>query len=292
MELNNDAPARPALRYYGGGWLRAPWTIGFIPKHEIYLEPCFGAGSILLRKPVAAVESVNDRDARTVNFFRVLREESVQLLDLIHLTPWAEDELRRCIPVADDPLEDARRFFMVCWATIQGGPTGQGSSASFRHQNSNKGRFVSPPLDGIGRDDLLVTAERLKRVQIFNRDALEMIEKYYREDAVIYFDPPYLASTRRRKKGYNHEPDVAWHKEAAKLLCCARGPVLVAGYRSELYAAIYEDFGFVRMEREQRTNGKTTAVECLWLSPVTLEWLERDRQELRSLKSLPIFNGI
>lgn len=299
MNLNPDAPSRPALRYYGGGWTRAPWTISFIPEHDNYVDPCFGAGSILLRKPVAANEVVNDADGRTINFFRVLREQPQALLDLINLTPWAEDEMRACAAVSPDPLEDARRFFFICWATVYGGPTGQ--YYSFRYQKSTENRFVSPPYDAIGREDLLVTAERLKRVTIMNRDALGLIKKFLHEQAVIYFDPPYLAEKRRRKSGYNHEPDRAWHIKAAELLRQANGPVLVAGYRSKLYAELYEDYGFVRMERVQQTNGKTKATECLWLSPITLAWLERDeenkRQQAAALaeerrQALPLLAGI
>lgn len=303
MNLNQDAPRRPALRYYGGGWTRAPWTIGFIPEHDNYLEPCFGAGSILLRKPIAQNEVVNDADGRTVNFFEQVRRMVLQnddtLLQMINLTPWAEDEMRRCAEVSPDPLEDARRFFLLCWATVYGGPTGQ--YYSFRYQKSVENRFTSPPQDAIGRDDLLVTAERLKNVTIMNRDALGLIEKFIREYAVIYFDPPYLAEKRRRKQGYNHEPDRAWHIEAAKLLRQSNGPVLVAGYRSKLYTELYEDHGFVRMERVQQTNGKTKAVECLWLSPITLAWLERDEENKRKQaaalaeerrQSLPLLAGI
>jgi len=279
MNLNPNAPRRPMLRYYGGGWTRAPWTISFIPRHDNWLDACCGAGSITLRKPVATLESMNDRDGRTVNFMRQLREHDEKLLRLINLTPWAKDEMLACVPVADDPLEDARRFFFLCWATVHGGPTGQ--YHSFRYQKSIESRFISPPYDAIDRDDLMVTAARLRKVQIFNRDALELIEKFRRQDAVIYFDPPYLPETRQRKHGYNHEPDVKWHIEAAKMLREARGPVLVAGYRTPLYERIYEDFGFIRVEREQATNGKSKAIECLWLSPMTIKRLEQDAEDER-----------
>lgn len=291
MNLNPDAPARPALRYYGGGWTRAPWIISHIPQHDNYLEPCFGAGSILLRKPPAMLETVNDLDGRVINFFRVLRQIPDELLLQINLTPWAEDEMRACVPVSTDPLEDARRFFMLCWATVYGGPTGQ--YFSFRYQKSVDNRYLAPPGDAIGRDDLLQTAARLKNVQILNRDALELIEKFYRQDCVIYFDPPYLAETRRRKQGYNHEPSPAWHRLAAMMLRSAKGPVLVSGYRSPLYERLYENYGWVRVERKQSTNGKTKATECLWLSPTTINRLERDGQaeQDRLYPLLAMING-
>ncbi|MCB0028724.1 MAG: DNA adenine methylase, partial [Anaerolineales bacterium] len=111
---------RPALRYYGGGWTRACWTVSHFPAHDNYLEPCFGAGSILFRKSLAKLETVNDIDGRVTNFFTVLREQPAALVAGIQLTPWAEDEFASCLLPAGDPLEDARRFFFSCWASVRG----------------------------------------------------------------------------------------------------------------------------------------------------------------------------
>lgn len=288
MKIATNSPKRPILRYYGGGWLRSEWTISHFPAHDIYLEPCFGAGSIFLRKPVAQLESINDVDGRVVNFMRVLRDRADELLEKINLTPWAEDELRFCAHVSPDPLEDARRFFFLCWMSVHGGPTGGGQN--FRNQNSLDGRFVPPPQDAIGRFDLLDSSARLKNAQIFNRDAIEMITKYAGTGALIYFDPPYLQHTRARRKGYNHEVTPAWHRLAAAHLRQHDGPVVIAGYRSRLYERIYEGYGWKRVEREYNTNGKSKAVECLWLNPICQDRLATEQnpsmnQELR----LPFF---
>lgn len=273
MNIAIDAPKRPALRYYGGGWTRAKWTIKHFPKHDNYVEPCFGAGSILARKPVAMLESINDVDGRVVNFFRVLRDKPNELIELINLSPWAEDELSFCLIPSNSPIEDARRFFMACWMNVHGNPI-PGQATSFRNQNGLSGRYAMPTSDAINRTDLLSFANRLKNTQIFNRDAIEIIKKYYRYDCLIYFDPPYLLETRKRSRGYAFETSTAWHRLAAYWLRQAAGHVVVAGYRSRLYERVYEDYGFIRVEREQKTNGKTTATECLWLSPRTVEDLD------------------
>ncbi|MCA9366899.1 DNA adenine methylase [Candidatus Kaiserbacteria bacterium] len=284
---------RPALRYYGGGWTRAKWTVSHFPQHDSYVEPCFGAGSILARKPLAMLESVNDVDGRVVNFFTVLRERPHELLEQINLSPWAEDELKNCLPLAYDPLEDARRFFMACWMNIHGNPM-PGRAPSFRHQESIAGRYATPASDALGRDDLLAFAIRIKNAQIFNRDAIEIIKKFYQEDCLIYFDPPYMTETRRNKRGYAHEVTPAWHRLAAYWLRQAKGYVVVAGYRSRLYERIYEVYGWQRVEREQKTNGKTTATECLWLSPNTQAALRREAAPLLEATEydLPLFAGI
>lgn len=263
MRVSPLIPSRPALRYYGGGWLRAEWTIGHFPVHNAYCEPCFGAGSILAKKPIAPFEVVNDLDGRVINFFRVLREQPDQLLEQINLTPWAENELASCHPVSPLPLEDARRFFAICWMSIQGGPNP--SKSSFRWTIN---RFTAPPSDAIGRDDLLVMARRLKNVQILNRQAHEVVRPFLgNPDSLIYFDPPYLAIARATSRGYNHEPSPAWHRYMAILLRQSAGAVVVAGYASRLYQRIYEVYGWRRVEREFSANSGSSGMECLWLNP-------------------------
>lgn len=292
MNVAHDAPRRPALRYYGGGWKRAPWTIAHMPTHDNYVEPCFGAGSVLLRKDPVQLETVNDIDGRVVNFFHVLRERSQDLVNLISLTPWAEDELHVCLGRADQNLEDARRFFMACWMNIHGNPANR--TSGFRYQKSIENRYTPPPHDAIGRDDLLTIARRLKRVQILNRDALDVIKKFKDQQCLIYFDPPYLAETRSRTNGYMHEVTPAWHRYAACLLRQARGYVVVAGYASRLYERVYEDYGWWRVDRKQRTNGYSQGTESLWLSPRTAEDLqcEIDTREEEALPLLALAGAL
>ena len=293
MQPASNLLKRPALRYYGGGWTRAKWTLGFIPKsHNTWVDLCVGAGSISVLKDPVPMEIVNDKDDRTVNFLRQLRDNENRLIELIHLTPWAEAEMRYCLNVSSDPLEDARRFFAMCWMTVHGGPNGD--RASFRYQKSIDGRFTPPAFDVINRNDLFVFSARIKSWHIFSRDAIELIKKYGdNPDAALYFDPPYLQEKRARKQGYTHEVSPGWHRLAAYWLRQTKGYVVVAGYRSRLYERIYEAYGWQRVEREQKTNGKTTATECLWLSPNTQAALRREAAPLLEPCELPIFpNGL
>lgn len=261
------AVKRPPLRFYGSGWTRAAWTVGYMPVHVVYCEPCFGSGSVLLHKPAAKLEVANDVDGRVTNFFEVLRARPHDLIAAINLTPWHEGDYRAALAVADDPLEDARRFFLTCWASVTGGPAA--GPGDFRWQKKVTRRSAAVR-DVANLGHLLAAAERLKNVQFLTRDALDVIGRMRGTAALIYFDPPYLTSTRVNRRGYRHEPGDGWHVEAADLLRAHDGPVIVAGYRSDLYAGLYEAHGWRRVERAQRTNSGGSAVECLWLSPVVV----------------------
>ena len=86
----------------------------------------------------------------------------------------------------------------------------------------------------------------------------------------MYLDPPYLFSTRSRTDHrYTHEANDSDHERFAEVAHQLESYCVVSGYRSELYADLYELHGWQRIERVANTNGGGKRVECLWLSPRT-----------------------
>ena len=88
------AVPRPALRYHGAKWRLAPWVIGHMPPHKVYVEPYGGAAGVLLRKPRSYSEVYNDLDGDIVTLFRVLRDPMRReaLIEALTLTPYAREE--------------------------------------------------------------------------------------------------------------------------------------------------------------------------------------------------------
>jgi DNA adenine methylase len=255
-QLGRLVSPRPALRYYGGKFRMADWIISYFPKHDCYLEPCFGAGSILFGKPKAKVETINDLDKNVVNFFRQLRDNRDELVEKIKYTPWARQEAT--LPIEGNDIERARIFWAKSWMTI----AQKESNPSFRV--SKKGS-AQPAKIMCEIDYLKIVADRLRGVQIESMDALEFIERYDSENALIYFDPPYLKATRSHADEYAVEMGEEQHKEAAKLLNSCKAKVIVSGYRHELYDEIYE--GWKRIDKKFLANSQQTKMESLWLSP-------------------------
>ena len=206
-------PARRPLRYFGSKWNLAPWIISNFPTHDHFVDPFFGGGAILFRKQPVKLETVNDLNGRVVNYFQILRDRPLELINLIDLTPWAKDEYKLNQTPAQDPLEDARRFHSTCWMSIHAGPIWAG----FRNQRSVAGRFAAPP-DDLIRHDLWTVAQRLREVQILNMDALELLESYHgREDPFIYLDPPYVISTLSGRIRYgDFTQDDDFHRQLIK----------------------------------------------------------------------------
>ena len=106
-------PAAPILKWYGGAFDRGPWIASHFVTHTSYYEPFCGPCSLLGFKPPVEFETVTDTNGRMVNLLTVIRERVDELVERLTLTPWAEAEWERGQAQADDPLEDARRFWFV-----------------------------------------------------------------------------------------------------------------------------------------------------------------------------------
>lgn len=261
MMTTTVVPSRPALRYYGAKWNVAMWIIGHFPPHIHYIEPCGGGASVLLRKPRSKFETYNDLDGRVVNFFRVLRDQPGDLIYRIGLTPYARAEYELSKLPCDDPVEQARRFWVGCNMSIAN--MADTSSGWRVTKTIFPGKSDAKTLGDIG--NLIAVASRLKGVQIENRSYEEVIATFDGSDSLIYMDPPYVAGTRSTKRLYKYEWDAMEHKAAAALLRQCKGPVIVSGYRCELYDSLYD--GWQRVDKETYTLRGTKRVESIWLSP-------------------------
>jgi len=265
------AITRPLSRYHGGKWRLAPWIISFFPFHRIYVEPFGGMASVLIQKPRAYAEVINDIDSDVVNLFRVLREpeQARELIRLLRLTPFARTELELAMTVCDEqqPVERARRLL------VRGG---MGFGVVTRGRMGFRGNVRRPysiPAHDWGHypEHLIKLLPRLTGVVIENLPALEVIQRYDDSETLFYVDPPYLAESRASARSrYNHEMlDPGKHQELAELLRNVRGMVIVSGYESALYDELYA--GWERHSKLARTNGGGQAIEVLWLNQAASE---------------------
>jgi DNA adenine methylase len=263
---------RPPLRYHGGKWRLAPWIIGHLPPHRIYVEPFMGGCSVLLRKPRSYAEVLNDRYGEVVNFFRVLRDPalSAELARAARLTPFARDEFRAAYEPTESAVERARRLAVRSFM-------GFGSAGATReHLTGFRGDVKRAGTTGASDwtrwpDALAGFTERLQGVTIENTDALEIIVRHDSPETVFYVDPPYPHATRELTGAgacYAVEMSDADHRELAAALHAVSGAVVLSGYPCDLYDELFGDWS--RSTREVNANGQEGGVrrtEALWLNP-------------------------
>jgi DNA adenine methylase len=166
------------FRYAGGKQLLAPLIVDLIPRHKVYVEPFFGAGSVFFSQK-SEIEVVNDLNGDLIAFYRCLQDKVKyeELQHRLNFTLYSRAEYYR----ADDILFgggkhsdiDRAWAFFVC------------ASQSF-------GAIVKPKLGwGVSREKkgppsvftgkistLSKYHERLRNAYIDNRDAIECMKQW------------------------------------------------------------------------------------------------------------------
>lgn len=251
------------LNYVGSKWNLASWIVSQMPEHNVYLETHFGSGAVLFNKPAARIETINDIDGNIVNLFKVIREQPKELARVIELTPYSREEYYQSFELLKSDLSDlerARVFLIRCWMA-RGGKTSD--RTGWRHNIDIATVNAIPDWNGIP-STILEATSRLKQVQIENQDATKLIERYNREDCLIYADPPYLLKTRT-KRHYAHEMTEEEHEEFLKTLNNHEGFAIVSGYDSEMYNDTLTSWS--KVTKMATTEAATSKQEVLWLNP-------------------------
>ncbi len=168
------------------------------PKHDLYIEPFFGAGGMFFSKPKARFNILNDLDEEVYNLFIMIQRRWEDLYDCLFFTPVHEklwQEWRQGVPI--DPVWRAVRFLMLSNFSY----LGKMEVLSFPSRNTKK-----------------LALERLRKVyeQIYDvdfmctdfREIFRKIEQRNREMAFVYADPPYLETDNNYSAGFVEQDSI------------------------------------------------------------------------------------
>lgn len=226
---------RSVLRYPGSKWNIASQLVQLIPEHHTYVEPFFGSGAVLFNKQQSNIEMVNDLDSNVVNLFHCIQEDAQNLARMVMTTPFSREIYEVTYRNAydnDDSYQKALKFLIQCWQGY--GFRTDGSKVGWR--NDVQGRERAYALWNWYRlpEWIIDIAERLRMVQIENRPALEVIERFNYSNVFMYIDPPYMLHTRTGKQ-YNYEMTDSDHEELLKMLLQSKAKIMLSGYESDMY---------------------------------------------------------
>ncbi len=260
-----------AFGWYGGKFSHLDWLLPLLPECHHYCEPFAGSAAVLLNRAPSPVETYNDLDGEVCNFFRVLRDDRERLTEAIALTPFSREEFAVACELDPEqpPLERARRFYVrarqVRTGLAQTASVGRWANCKDTSRAGMSG-VVSRWLGGL--DALPDIGERLLRVQIENRPAIDVIELYDSPNTLFYCDPPYVHDTRGDSKAYGHEMTDTQHADLAAALNRVVGKVAISNYECELMEALYPADSWRKIVGPAKTNHSTkdTRTEVLWLN--------------------------
>jgi DNA adenine methylase len=270
------------LKYPGSKWSTASWIISNFPDYYeelTYIEPYFGSGAVFFNKRRSNIETINDIDTNVVNLFKVIREDPERLAGLIEMTPWAREEYKMSYIDIDDQVERARRFLVRMWMAI-----GAKSSDKTGFRNNIKGANgnLSHWHNRLPQR-IIETAKRLQCrngciVQIENQPALKIIERYDRENVLMYVDPPYLLSTRS-KRIYKHEMNDQDHVDLIGLLSKHQAKIILSGYDNEMYNDMLPKWEKKTMN--VLAEGGKIAQEVIWMNYKKVDQLSFDFEGMK-----------
>ncbi len=260
-----------AFGWYGGKFSHLDWLLPLLPTCRHYCEPFAGSAAVLLNRDPSPIETYNDLDGEVCNFFRVLRNQREKLAKAIGLTPFSREEFSIACEIdgKQSRLERARRFYVrarqVRTGLAQTASVGRWANCMDTSRAGMSG-VVSRWLGGV--ELLPKIGERLIRVQIENRPAVDVIRLYDSADTLFYCDPPYVHDTRGDSKAYVHEMSDEQHGELAEALNAAKGMVAFSNYDCDLVNRLYPAKRWRKIVGPTKTNHSTkdTRTEVLWVN--------------------------
>ena len=250
------------MKYPGSKWKLAKWIIGFFPQHHSYLEPFFGSGAVLFNKPRSNIETINDMDGNVVNLFEWIKGDPERLAHEIYWTPYARQVYEDAFAaVPEDSFEKAVNFYIRL--NMGHGFRTTGDKVGWKNDIQGRERAYAAQDWVHLSEKIMQAAERLRGVQIENKAAVELIQRFNYPNVLVYADPPYVLSTRNGKQ-YRHEMDNAAHADLLEALLAHEGPVILSGYDNPLYQEMLKDWH--QEQKESRTQSLMIKTETLWMN--------------------------
>lgn len=260
---------RKVLKYPGSKWNIAKQLAEYIPHHHSYVEPFFGSGALLFTKPPSDIETVNDLDNDVTNLFLCIQEDAERLARLVMTTPYSREMYDSAFEFEDfikeikgeESYRKALIFLIRCW---QGhGFRTNGYKVGWK--NDVQGREKAYALWNWYRlpEWIVDIAERLRTVQIENRHAFEVIERFNYPNVFQYWDPPYLWEIRAGKQ-YKYEMADADHEKMLKLALSSKAKIMISGYESEMYNEYLKGWNKAYFNSCAEHNG--TRQEVIWMN--------------------------
>lgn len=263
---------RPPVKWHGGKHYLAKRIIEHFPAHRIYLEPFGGGASVLLNKPPCEVEAYNDIDKRITRLFRTLRDHRDWFMERARLTLYSEVEFQDAgEPISEpaDAFADNREYAFADFVRWRQSFGGQGKSFSCTTGRARGGMAGDVNAWWTAIEGLAHVVERIKRVEILNRSAVDAIAQFDAPDCLIYADPPYVHKTRASKSVYAHEMSEADHRKLAGVLRGCKSKVILSGYPSDLYVEMYPGWRRIDFDIANHAAGgaeKRRMTESIWLN--------------------------
>lgn len=228
---------KPPLTYYGGKQMLSKLIVSLIPKHNLYCEPFFGGGAVFFAKEPSNVEVINDTNGHLINFYKEIKTNFKKLDVEIRNTLHSREHHQAARIVLSYPqlFNETKRAWAIWTLANQSFASKLNGSWGYEKKENKSAIQLNSKRNAFSK----VYAERLEKVQIECRDALEVIRAFDSKDTFFYLDPPYFNSNMGHYKGYTEED----FEKLLIVLSKIKGKFLLSSYPSDTltkYTTKYE----------------------------------------------------
>jgi len=182
------------------------------------------------------------------------------LATAVNLTPFSRDEFKNDFDMnAGDAIERARRTLVRFHQSF-------GTSNSLKNSWRNVQTYGGPRCATMWNylpNTIIECCQRLKNAQIENIDAIELIKRYDDPKTLIYCDPPYLQTLRKRNM-YAYELDTEKHIKLLEVLKSSKSMIVLSGYNNDLYNEML--LGWRTAEKSTTAQMGLHRVEKIWMN--------------------------
>ena len=255
------------ISYFGGKFPHLSWLISKFPRGNYhFVDIMCGSANVALNVNYPLV-TINDLNNNVINLFEVLRNNPDEFFRALYFTPFARKELEQIVNDKNDiqdKVELARRYFVR--SQLGYGANGSqnnhhGFGLEYKLQSSN---FYRVDNWNAKLAKLPSIIDKLRGFQIENKSMFDLFERVNNQDTIVYFDPPYLFSTRSSRKRYQFEWDIEDHQKLACLVKNAVCKVAISGYDDDQYDKLFPDYFKTNAPPSRSNVRKRLVQECLW----------------------------
>jgi DNA adenine methylase len=195
IHINNSTMARPVLKWAGGKRRLIKDIMRLLPTDyhaRGYHEPFFGGGALFFHlEPETG--SINDVNKKLMNFYKVLRDNPLDLIEEASKFVYEKSEyyrLRTNFNRAKLGKVEEAAILLYLNKTGYNGLYRVNSKGDF---NVPFGRYKSPKI--VDKDRIIEASVLLRNIEIFS-GPFQRVTRYANKGDIVYLDPPYLPTSQ------------------------------------------------------------------------------------------------
>ncbi|MDD3982856.1 MAG: DNA adenine methylase [Candidatus Omnitrophica bacterium] len=208
--INQDKKLPKLISWIGGKHFMVGKLLPLIPKHDTYIEPFVGGGSLFFAKQPAKINVIADTETSLINFYKGVAKGELCKYTNTWPDTWTQTDklkyLQKIENKARKNLNSLSPFEYLIYIKMLPVPSNNCIKTQCGMRVDRNQSKIQRIIDSDIINNKLKNCDKyyklLKNTIILNQDYRTVIKKYDNKNAFIYLDPPYIDSDSRCYENY------------------------------------------------------------------------------------------